>query len=134
MHALYSCGEFSFSRIRWGQYVNATPFVLLRSASFSQVRVQIYIKISLDFKRTVIFRLFVSSGREGFCVCPRWKEQPKPSVCICQGADRLRTSRNGLQMSTPSEFRVRQIPQEGLWLVTKWGKLAESKSWNCDAF
>lgn len=140
VHALYSGGAFSFSRICWEQYVNATSFVLPRSASFSQVRVQIYIKISLAFKRTIIFHLFVSRGSEGFCVSFQntayslWKELLKSSVCVCKAADRLRTSPNGLQMSMTSEFQVKQISQKGLWLVTKWGKLAKSKSWNCVAF
>lgn len=37
-------------------------------------------------------------------------------------------------MSMTSEFQVEQIPQKGTWFFPKWGQLAESKSWNCDAF
>ena len=37
-------------------------------------------------------------------------------------------------MSITSEFQVEQIPQKATRFFAKWGELARSISWNCDAF
>lgn len=87
LHVLYSCGDFSFSRIFWKQYVNAASFVLQGLSVSYKSEWKSTSKYHLTSKNKH-FSLVCIKGQWSFVkasifiskipLIPRWKSCPNP--------------------------------------------------------